>query len=170
MSGHRNQKSPSSLRGIFRAVLHTYLRCEDETHNPWRRGTTWSRPHQEYAADFMACVKRTLTPEELRLFRARHLKVEWHHHCRARSTRDEFFSALSKIELKLALAFLETRPYALYPASAYFAFRGDPCPDDAASDIPITAARAFLTPAAPPARLSTWLQAQRSSCRTAGAC
>ena len=83
---------------------------------------TWGRPDEEYCADLYLIARRTLSGWEWNLFRWHLLaQMTWQECCpRLRIDRGNFFHAVYRVEAKLGLAFLETRPYAIYPFAEYF--------------------------------------------------
>lgn len=86
------------------------------------RRVLWSRKNEEFMADFTLIAKRTLSPEEYRIFRFHHLLgADWRLCCRRLNMdRGAFFHAVYRVEQKLGAAFRETEPYPLYPLSEYF--------------------------------------------------
>jgi hypothetical protein len=105
---------PLDLALVFRATLNTYLSCvADGGRIRNSRNGSWSNPRIEFAADFLACVKRTLSPAEFATFAARYLQGP------AASDR-RVDGQLAEIERRLAVAFLAMQPHALYPAAGYF--------------------------------------------------
>lgn len=86
------------------------------------RKATWGRKDEEYSADFMLITKRTLTPEEYKLFTFHYLLgADWKLCCRRmKLERGLFFHAAYRIEQKLGKVFRELQPYALYPLNDYF--------------------------------------------------
>lgn len=82
----------------------------------------WARPREEFCADLYLIAKRTLTECEWRLFQAHHLAgAGWRACCpRLQLDRGQFFHLVYRVEAKLGRAFLETKPYGLYPIEQYF--------------------------------------------------
>jgi hypothetical protein len=97
---------------------------------------TWGRKDEEYVADFTLVSRRTLTPEEYRLFSFHFLLgADWKLCCRRlKMDRGNFFHAVYRVEQKLGKVFRELKPYALYPLDEYFhgrveeRFAPDPAP------------------------------------------
>ena len=121
------------LRAIFRACYRRFLECSGR--NPYgvrlspERGSTlcrsggWGRKEEEYVADFCLVAKRTLTPEEYRVFVAHFLLGGDYRICcrKWKMDRGTFFHMIYRIQRKLGRAFRETEPYPLFPMSDYFA-------------------------------------------------
>jgi hypothetical protein len=82
----------------------------------------WSRKDEEYIADFTLVSKRTLTPEEYRLFSYHFLLgADWRLCCRKlKMDRGNFFHATYRIQQKLGKVYRELQPYGLYPLDEYF--------------------------------------------------
>ncbi|MDZ4802730.1 MAG: hypothetical protein SGI92_31600 [Bryobacteraceae bacterium] len=82
----------------------------------------FSRKNEEYAADFTLVAKRTLTPDEHRIFRYRYiLGADWRLCCRKLNVdKHRFYHVLYNIQQKLGKVFRELQPYSLYPLSEYF--------------------------------------------------
>lgn len=82
----------------------------------------WSRKDEEYIADFILVSRRSLTPEEYRLFNYHFvLGADWTLCCqKLRMDRGNFFHAVYRIQQKLGRVFRELQPYALYPLDEYF--------------------------------------------------
>jgi hypothetical protein len=124
------------LRHVFRVCLAQYREyqarekflsraCMDFSRWQSRRSPkrwTWARPREEFCADLYLIAKRTLTELEWRLFQAHHLGgAGWRACCpRLQLDRGQFFHAVYRVEAKLGRAFLETKPYGLYPIAQYF--------------------------------------------------
>jgi hypothetical protein len=89
---------------------------------PQCRRVVWGRKDEEYMADFLATVKRTLTEDEHKLFRWHYLLgASWRMCCdRIAVDRGTFFYEVYKIEAKLGRAFRETLPYGLFPIDEYY--------------------------------------------------
>lgn len=83
---------------------------------------TFSRKNEEYAADFMLIAKRTLSPEENRVFRYRYvLGADWGLCCRKlKIDKGRFYHVIYNIQQKLGRVFRELEPYSLYPLEEYF--------------------------------------------------
>jgi hypothetical protein len=82
----------------------------------------WARKHEEYVADFLLVTKRTLTPEEYRIFNYHFLLgAEWKLCCRKLNMqKGVFFHTLYRIMVKLGATYVDLEPYALYPVHDYF--------------------------------------------------
>jgi hypothetical protein len=132
--GRRGTASPCNcvLRGIFRACYARFRSCvEKEKHMSKcaiefmpgsNQRVTWGRKNEEYCADFMLISRRTLTPEEYRIFNYHFLLgADWKLCClRLKVDRGTFFHALYRIEQTLGRTFRELQPYGLYPLDEYF--------------------------------------------------
>ena len=114
------------LRAIFRACFRRFVECAETvsleisvTHNT---GGGWSRKNEEYMADFELIVRRTLTPEEHRIFRYHYLLGADSRLCcrKLGMEKGSFFHVIYRIQHKLGQAFRETEPYGLYPTDEYF--------------------------------------------------
>jgi hypothetical protein len=120
-------------RSIFRAVMNRFREYAAGAHllrplslrsenNPRGRKVV-GRKQEEYLADVALVARRTLTdPTESSVFRFRYLLgADWKL-CTQKLgiTRGNYFHACYRVEAKLGRAFLELRPYALYPLDEYF--------------------------------------------------
>jgi predicted DNA-binding protein (UPF0251 family) len=88
-----------------------------------RTRLSWSRPSEEYLADFQSIARRALSSAEQRLFRMHVLEgAEWPQ-CAPRLglSRGNFYHSVYRIQEKLGRAFMETQPYGIFPPAAYFA-------------------------------------------------
>jgi hypothetical protein len=120
------------LRSIFRACYARFRECVDDQErigrvtlefNAGHLGrSTWARKQEEYAADFFLVSRRSLTPDEFRIFRYHFLLgADWNLCCRKlKVDRGTFFHAVYRIERKLGRVFRELQPYGLYPLDEYF--------------------------------------------------
>ena len=120
------------LRSIFRACYRRFRQCvEKEKHLSkttlqYSPGTgqrrTWGRSNEEYVADFLKIVQRTLPPSMHTIFRIHYLMgADWRLCCRQfKMDRDFFFYTVYRIEQRLGQVFRELEPYALYPLNEYF--------------------------------------------------
>jgi hypothetical protein len=83
---------------------------------------SWGRKDEEYIADFCIIARRTLDPEEHRLFRYHFLLgADWKLCSRKlQMDRGNFFHAVYRIEQKLGRALREVQPYALFPLDDYY--------------------------------------------------
>lgn len=83
---------------------------------------SWGRKDEEYVADFLLVVKRTLTESEYKVFNYHHLLgADWRLCCRKmKLDKGLFFHALYRIQSKLGYRFAEIEPYPLYPLHDYF--------------------------------------------------
>ena len=121
-----------ALRNIFRACYKRFRYCHEKEKHLTRatiefvpgkdRRMAWGRKDEEYCADFLLVAKRTLTPEEHKLFTFHYLLgADWKLCCtRLDIDRGLFFHAAYRVEQKLGKVFRELTPYALYPLSDYF--------------------------------------------------
>ena len=82
----------------------------------------WARKHEEYVADFMLVSKRTLAPEEYRVFNYHFLLgADWKLCCRKlKMEKGAFFHMLYRIMVKLGTTFVDLEPYGIYPVHEYF--------------------------------------------------
>jgi hypothetical protein len=131
-------------RAIFRACWVRYLECRadgilrpislDGTSAPKGRYTGWGRMRIEYQADFLLVSKRTLDAAHHGLFELHVLcGADWKTCCQELGLRDKgtVFHAVYRIQHQLGRAFLDLRPFPLYPLPAYFSRSGQavkPCP------------------------------------------
>ena len=99
---------------MTRATLH-FTRGTD-------RRQTWGRKDEEYIADFILVSRRTLAPDEYKIFNYHFLLgADWNLCCRRLGmTRGNFFHAVYRIEKKLGRVFRELEPYGLFPIDQYF--------------------------------------------------
>lgn len=86
--------------------------------------STWGYRGAEYAADFVIAARRALDAEGMRLFVLYFIQhADWRACAKKlRMDRGQLFHALYRMEALLGRAFLETRPYSIYPR-AYFSGR-----------------------------------------------
>lgn len=120
------------LRSIFRVCYTRFQRCATqekhlskislEPSQGRQRPGTWGRKDEEYMADFCLVARRTLDPEEHRLFRYHFLLgADWKLCSRQLGMdRGNFFHAVYRIEQKLGRVFRELEPYPLFPLDEYF--------------------------------------------------
>ncbi len=119
------------LRAIFRACYARFRHCAtkekylskvslDCTARGGRR--VWGRKDEEYVADFTLVSRRSLTPEEYKLFSFHFLLgADWRLCCRRLNIdRGNFFHSVYRIEQKLGKIFRELKPYGLFPLDEYF--------------------------------------------------
>jgi hypothetical protein len=87
------------------------------------RRQAWGRKDEEYAADFVLVSRRTLTPEEYRIFNFHFLLgADWKLCTRKmKMSRGNFFHAVYRIQQRLGRVFSELKPYGLFPLDEYFA-------------------------------------------------
>ena len=85
-------------RGVFRACFD----CYEE------------RVSSDYCADFVIVARRSLSPEDYRIFQRRFLNGE--------STKASK-SRILRIEQKLGRIFCELKPHPLYPVGRYLSYR-----------------------------------------------
>jgi hypothetical protein len=123
-------------RSIFRACYARFRYCATKEKYLSRvsldysaRGgsRTWGRKDEEYVADFTLVSRRTLTPDQYRLFSFHFLLgADWRLCCRRLNLdRGNFFHAVYRIEEQLGKTFRELQPYALFPLDEYFHGRVD---------------------------------------------
>ena len=120
------------LRNIFRACFNRFRYCQEKEKHMTRstmefvsgrdHKASWGRKEEEYSADFMLIIKRTLLPEEYQLFTFHYLLgADWKLCCRRlKMDRGLFFHSAYRIEQKLGKIFRELQPYSLYPLTDYF--------------------------------------------------
>ncbi len=119
------------LRAIFRACLRRYRECAYggatgtiswEFSPPLTCGRAYSRPWEEYMADFCLIARRMLDDGDYQLIHVYFVEDGRPEVCGERMKLDHgnFFHAVYRIEQILGRAFSETRPYALYPLDEYF--------------------------------------------------
>ncbi len=82
----------------------------------------WGRKDEEYCADFLLVSRRTLSPEEYKIFNYHFLLgADWKLCCmRLKMDRGSFFHAVYRIQQTLGRTFRELQPYGLYPLDEYF--------------------------------------------------
>lgn len=120
------------LRNIFRICFGQFKKSLlkkdsisrpnlEKTASPHRR-VCWARKDEEYVADFLLVVKRTLTPAEYNIFKFHYLLgADWRLCCRRlKMDKGLFFHTLYRITAKLGRTFADLEPYALYPVHDYF--------------------------------------------------
>ncbi len=121
------------LRSIFRACFNRfrlcatrekYVGCVRLEQNSAGKDSrhSWGMKDEEYIADFLLVTRRSLTPEEFRLFRFHFLlAADWKLCCRQmQMDRGTFFHEIYRIQQKLGRALREVQPYALFPLDEYF--------------------------------------------------
>jgi hypothetical protein len=120
------------FRAIFRTVYDRYTlslqRCGwssgvtlDHVQGP-KGFRTWSRRNEEFIADFILLAKRSLTPEEHRIFEFRFLeRGDWKSAVQTLGIeKGVFFHMVYVIQEKLGKVFSETEPHSIYPVDEYF--------------------------------------------------
>lgn len=126
------------LRNIFRACLRKYrssleeqlwnvarVHIEADGSRKTRPGaSTWTRPTEEYVADFLLCCYRVLSTSEMdaEIFNLHFIfRYNWRA-CTLKLSIDRgtFFHSVYRIENKLGKYLCEVRPYALFPIDEYF--------------------------------------------------
>jgi hypothetical protein len=125
------------LRGVFRVCYREYERLNSapplavvkyeriELSKSGRTSYCFSRPNEEFCADFELTARRTLDKLHFQIFQLWFLLgADWKV-CSARTklNRGRIFHAVYRIEETLGRAFAETRPYRLYPVDEYMAGR-----------------------------------------------
>lgn len=119
------------FRAIFRACYARFIECSTkEKHlsqvnldrSPSGGKMTWGRKDEEYSADFYLVTKRTLTPDEWRIFSWHYLLGADYMLCcrRLQMDRGLYFHSLYRIQQKLGRVYRELAPYALFPLDEYF--------------------------------------------------
>lgn len=98
--------------------------------SPTCDGMNWSRKALEFCADFHIVSRRTLSPQQWKLFELYHLKGnDWRAVCKHfRTDRTAFFREIWGIELLLGRVFGELQPYGLFPVWKYFKGAAAPTP------------------------------------------
>jgi hypothetical protein len=131
----RGKQAPCKcvFRAVFRACFNRYRECVElgkysssvslEFTQGKDGGRTYGRKIEEYMADLCLVAKRTLTEDEYQTFRFFFLLgADWKLCSRRQNlNRGNFFHQVYRVEEKLGQAFVETRPYALFPLADYFA-------------------------------------------------
>ena len=116
------------LRTIFRRCLGRYLYYDQTVGDPvWTGlqkslGSVWSRPSEEFRADFELIARRVLWPAGRQVFRLHYvLGLEWRE-CAGRLGMDRgaFWAEVDRVERCLGFAYRSVAPYALYPMDVYF--------------------------------------------------
>ena len=87
-----------------------------------RRRWNWSRPAEEYFADFELIARRTLDETHFAVFRLHFVEgLSWRACCHElRMDRGHFFHSVYRVEQQLGKAYSATEPYPLFPTSRYF--------------------------------------------------
>jgi len=86
------------------------------------RRQTWGRKDEEFVADFVLIARRSLTPEDYRIFNYHFLLgADWRL-CsrRLKMDRGTFFHGIYRVQQILGRTFRELKPYGLYPLDEYF--------------------------------------------------
>ena len=121
-----------ALRSIFRACYGRFRYCaEKQAHigtislETWgRRGARrgYERKNEDFMCDFILIVKKSLTLEDHRVFRAHFLLgADCSLCCRYLGmTRGNYFHMIYRIEEQLGRAFANVQPYSIYPLRDYF--------------------------------------------------
>ena len=118
------------LRAIFRACYNRFRECAEKSVTSVSLDVypggfshrSYSRKKEEYAADFCLIAGRTLKKEEYDLFRFFYLLRADHKSCQRRMAVDanRFHRSLRSIQEKLGRAFVDLKPYGIYPLEEYF--------------------------------------------------
>jgi hypothetical protein len=120
------------FRAIFRACYRRYWECVcllPHTNGIiWGRGggqsgyRAYSRPREEFTADFCLVGRRMLEEMEYQVFQTHYLeRADWRTCCgQLKINRGQFFHYVYCIEDELGRVFAELRPYPLFPLSGYF--------------------------------------------------
>lgn len=117
------------FRSIFRICYSRFREALDRdphSSRPVLAGTRlaagWSRKNEEYVADFYLVSRRSLTPDEWRIFSFHYLLgADWRLCSRKMGMeRGEFFHECYRIQQKLGRIYRELSPYALFPLDEYF--------------------------------------------------
>lgn len=115
------------LRAIFRVCFNRYrFLCDSEYSSLKLReehGVSYSRPNEEFMADFYLVAMRSLKPRQWALFRLHFVGgKEWSECCaKLAMDRGNFFHEVYRIEERLGRVFCELRPYPLFPLWSYYA-------------------------------------------------
>jgi hypothetical protein len=132
--GVRAKPSPCNcvFRAIFRACLDHFRVCTErqgqytsvflERCRGAERKVFWAMTNEDYIADFLAVSRRHLSAFDYDLFRFHYLLgADWKLCCRRlKIDRGSFFHYSYRIQQRLGRAFVETRPYGLFPIDEYF--------------------------------------------------
>jgi hypothetical protein len=91
-----------------------------------RRARGWSRPKEEFRADFVCIARRALTADEFHLFVEHFLELRAWPVCatRLQMTRGNFYHAVYRVQAKVGEAFAATEPFALFPLDEYLGGTG----------------------------------------------
>jgi hypothetical protein len=112
-------------RKVFRECLDKFrtVSTSGRENSPLRRtGNTWYRAHEEFLADFIGLAQQTLNEADYKLFKYHFLLGADYNLCTRKLglNKGNFFHAVYRIEAALGRAFVETKPYGIYPLHAYF--------------------------------------------------
>lgn len=126
-AGAGKRKSGIACNCVYRAMFREcWSAFRGEVTGSQKIGAFWGRPAEEYATDLLLIVRRTLTDDEMRLFRfyfllranwrlvAAKLKIE---------NPTQFWHIVYRIQAKVGRALHECGPYALHPVREYFECR-----------------------------------------------
>lgn len=116
-------------RRVFRTCLKRYYRERERSEKGgtrivyrWRGGLAhFSRPSEEYQADFVLVARRVLGPRDFRIFGLYHLMgATYAAGAPLDLDRGDFFHRVYRIEALLGRAFFALQPYPLFPLHRYF--------------------------------------------------
>lgn len=111
--------------GKWRAIRHKLV--DGGMSHPHWSGYSWSRPGEEYLADFEIVIKRALTPEQYRVFRLHFLEsMGWRNvieRLHLPDDRGTYWNEVKRIEIAAGRALRLAEPYPLYPIDDYFVTR-----------------------------------------------
>lgn len=104
------------LRSIFRI-------CYEQYHHSAGLGVPVDQ--QQYAIDFDLVARRSLDPDDYKLFRAYHLLGQTRQSIKLTGSASAFSAQRGRIEVALGAAYVSLKPHALYPVDDYFHRRYD---------------------------------------------
>lgn len=119
------------LRGVFRVCWKEYARFQcsppmpmaklERLQNGYASAVCYSRPREEYCADFILAARRTLDAKHFLLFEMFWLSnADWKMCARKLGVdKGQVFHAVYRVEAVLGRAFAEMQPYGLYPVDEY---------------------------------------------------
>ena len=119
-------------RGVFRSVMAKFRECATYGHNLRPRSieavsgpqgkTPQGSKNSEYLCDVHLTGKRSLSPDDWKVFNSHHLQgASWKLCCqRLGMSRGNFFHTCYRVEETLGRVFRELKPYALFPIDEYF--------------------------------------------------
>lgn len=131
------------FRTIFRKCFYKFLELRDQDRSVSKiqlevissmgrkpRGSlSWSRPHEEFIADFLIISRKALRdyPLERSIFNMHYLEGAFWNRCteKLKLDRGAFFHSVYRLQQRLGRKYFETLPYALFPLDDYFYLKGN---------------------------------------------